>query len=950
MAGYRTTGGMDDALVTDGDVGFIGVNTRLPAWQLPPGMLSLSENGRIDGAWTPRKGVDVVAEGSLSEGSPLRLPFWVVDTSGGLTVSAASRVDELVTLTVTGHGLPVSGANASVIVNPSGADNSILYEAVASGAAGELISIEYETPDPTKSESVITVDESAITVIPGDHPRMQISGVLSPDYTGDVKYVSDFYGYTTDGEPFAPDIGTQVIIRNVPILSGVPPFEEIGREWAIYSVVDGFIISERWASSDDVDSPDLVTTWTPRDGATGTPVVTAIPASAQFVIEAINDDPVASLLVTASASGTVTGQVAAVGPVFLQGASGVSSYLGLESVTGSPTVDPVGNWMMTPTDADTLEFEIPGATGSESYTVTTAKVRSVLDDFSTGEVLAACIFSDPSDANAESVFLAYGSEVKQLMLSDGSVTSLGLPGVETLDGEINMIQAMDKVFIFRAGLVAMQWQVGDTDFSLVTSGVYAQPQVFSVTGTFVDVTSGLCVLTGLSNTTVALGDTVRIYGSTDPHFTDYVGDDFYVTAASGTSFSFYIPIENLTTIGANTLSIGKRVSVGGGFIHQPGFPWAIYFQRRLWGPYHYDWDTSLTPDAFTDREIRDELIAGDILDPDTFDPITNQFRITGGTADRIVALHPFFDDTLLILNRNSIHAISGTVGSLLDASVRELTREIGCLARKSVVSQGNSVFFLSDNGVYGLAFADQYNLRGVERPLSENIQPCIDRISQEFAAGAVGIYHNNRYWLAVPLDSSPREGDAVGNNAVLVYNLLNREWESVDMFGDPNFYVTEFLIGSAESRNDLYAVSSTGGIHVFDKLDEDHDRIATNASFGTTEYPISAQLRTRAMLGSTLERKRFTSLGVQMRSGTAQSDIGVSFSTEDPDSPSGETLASATMGGFLDASDSADVRVRVGGQRGFNGAITIRRVVGRPEIQGTKLSATVTNRATLTQI
>ena len=604
---------------------------------------------------------------------------------------------------------------------------------------------------------------------------------------------------------------------------------------------------------------------------------------------------------------------------------------------------------MTPTDANTLTFEIPGAAGNETYTTTTARVLAEIDDFATGDVLAACIFSDPGSNNDESVFLAYGTRVKRVALDTGTVTDIDLPTGETLDGEVSMIQAMDKVLLFRAGLVALEWQSGDTEFALVSSGPYTQPQVFTVTGTFVDVVSGLCVITGLSNSTVALGDTVTIYDSTDSRFTPFIGESYYVVAASGTSISFYVPVADLSTISTNTLTIGKNVSVAGGFIHQPGFPWAIYFQRRLWGPYQYDWDVSLTPDAFSDRAVRDELIASDILDSDTYDAIANQFRITGGAADHIVSLHPFFDDTLLVLNRNSIHAVSGTVGSLVDCSVRELTREIGCIARRSVVSQGNSVFFLSDNGVYGLAFADQYNLRGVERPLSENIQPYIDRISHELASGAVGAYFNNRYWLAVPLDSAPRQGDAVGNNAVLVYNLLNNEWESIDTYGDPNFLITDLLIGSAGARNDIYAVTTLGGIHVLDKTDEDYDNIATNVLTGGVQFAIDSNLTTRGFMCSTMDRKRFSEMGVQMKGGSSQCDATLTFTTDDPDAAGSAVLASDTLGDNIDADDSADIRARIGGLRGYNGQLTIARRIGRPQIRSVRVTAASTNRATISQ-
>lgn len=737
MSRYRSSGGLDDPRVEDGDVGFVGINQRQPPWQLKEGFLRLSENGRIDGEWVPRKGCKVVSTQSLGTGSGLRLPFWLIDTTGGVTITAASRTGETVTVTVgAGHGL----------------------DAGATGAAW-----------------------------------LKVTGL-------------------------------------------------------------GFV---------------------------------------------------------------------------------------------GPESDPNGFRLATRTSATEFTFEMPGAVGNYTYTISgDERALSVIDDSASGVILASCLFSDPNDANREFVFLAFEDRATSVDLSDGSVTEYGLPVGESISDPCAMIQAMDRVFIFRGGKVALEWASGDTDFALVANGVYGQPQVLTTTN--VEVVDGLVDFTVSGNTTIAAGDWLTVYVTSDSRFDSVVGQSFQVQDASSTSIKAYMPLPDMSS-GASTSQIGRPVTGGVGFMHQPGFPWAVYFQRRLWGPWQYRWDTSLTPDGFTDRAIRDEIVASDILDPDTFDQIENQFRITGGTADRVMALHPFYDDLLLVLNRNSIHGIYGTLGDLADSQVKELTREVGCLARKSVVSQGNRVFFLSDNGVYGLEFADQYNLRGVERPISEAIQPYIDRISWSLAGDAVAAFHNNRYWLAVPLDSTPKQGDATGNNAILVFNTLNGAWESVDTFGDPSFLVLDLIVGAAEERNDLYAVTSNGGIHQLNALDEDYDQILTNISSANQQFPISARMQTRGFVCGTLDRKRFAEFSVQMAAGSGQSDIQIDFATDDPDSVGSSVMASATMGEILGSYDSADVRARCGGLRGFNGQLTISRIAGRPEIRSTKVSATVTNRAVITQ-
>jgi len=62
-----------------------------------------------------------------------------------------------------------------------------------------------------------------------------------------------------------------------------------------------------------------------------------------------------------------------------------------------------------------------------------------------------------------------------------------------------------------------------------------------------------------------------------------------------------------------------------------------------------------------------------------------------------------------------------------------------------------------------------------------------------------------------------------------------------------------------------------------------------------------------------------------------------------------EVLASTTLGEILSGDDTADLRARVGGVRGYTGQVRIERKFGRPVIRSTKVSATVTNRAVLSQ-
>ena len=495
-------------------------------------------------------------------------------------------------------------------------------------------------------------------------------------------------------------------------------------------------------------------------------------------------------------------------------------------------------------------------------------------------------------------------------------------------------------------------------FTLSPGGTYTQPQVFNSSGTGVNVTGGEVSLTVAGNNTLFIGDIIVVYETTVPEFSAIVGKQFQVTSASATNIKFFAPVANLTGVGSTgQIEFGGRFSVGGGFMHQPAAPWGIHFQRRLWVPYYYDQSGTFDAPTYTSRKITDEIAVSDILDTTTFDQIESQFRISGGTADYVVGMHGFYDDALIVLNRNSLHIVKGTLGSLLDVTVKELTSEIGCLARKSVVMRGNTMIFLSDDGVYSLEFLNDYNLRGSEEPVSRNIQPYIDRISKTYADRAVGILFDNRYYLAVPLDSEVGADDARGNNSILVYNFKNKGWESLDTYGDSRFLIKNLISGGAGVRNELYAVTSNGGLHQIDANESSVDRLNVSNVGGSLVTPtINASLTTRGYDLKTMERKRFTDAQIIMQNlAGATGEYDISFAAEDPDNASQIGTTTQFLGGTIlspsspNESETASIRCRLAGIRGYTGTLILTRTVGSPKINSIKVAGSVTNRQIISQ-
>lgn len=563
-----------------------------------------------------------------------------------------------------------------------------------------------------------------------------------------------------------------------------------------------------------------------------------------------------------------------------------------------------------------------------------------IDDQSVTEVYGSCVFSDPNNANSEYIVIALNGKAVAVKLADGTTTDIAYPGSDTVTNRVNLVQAFDYVYLFNEGVTPWRWDgdlTGSPAFAKVGNGTKTQHVIYTA-ATNTAASGGVVTVSETAHGR-SVGDQIKIVDSSVAGLAD--GSIYEIhDVPDADTFRFYADVDD--TGSAQSVVYSTTASLGGGFIYMPAAAWGTYHQRRFWLPY-----THTAASSPASRNVTDELIASDILDPETFDPIGNQFRITAGIADFIVGVHPFNEDRLIVFNRNSIHMVSGVSGSLADTTTRELTREIGLVARRSVQTFGNQVMFLSDNGVYSISFMDEYNLRGTETPVSEPIQSTIDRINADLADTSVAVYHDNTYRIAVPLDSSPGAGDAAGLNAILVFNVLNQGWESIDSVNDPRWDIVDMQIGRSSKDNNLYLINSTGGVHLADDADDDRDDLAIEIGASTTEaIPISSSLETRQYNFDTLDRKRFHQLTIHAESTIITSDADIHLVTENPDAENAIGSILGILGDTLSSGEDASLRVRVGGVRAQGASVRITPSQGRPKIRAIGLQAQLAQRST----
>ena len=413
----------------------------------------------------------------------------------------------------------------------------------------------------------------------------------------------------------------------------------------------------------------------------------------------------------------------------------------------------------------------------------------------------------------------------------------------------------------------------------------------------------------------------------------------------------------------------RKVSIDLGFTHMPAPEYGVYHQRRLAVPYRYS--VSDAEDTYSDRKIFDEILLSDILDTDTYDQVYGQFRFNAGKSDFNVGMHSFSDDKLIVFNRNSIHIVVGS-GSIADAAVQLLTDEVGLLSRKSVVQVGDQVLFLSDNGIYGMNFIDLYNLRGNDVPLSESINKTISDIDKDNAVNAVAVYFDNKYYIALPTktfaDGSPNSEGI--NNVLLIYNFLNKSWESIDTVSNIDtsgntigrFSFNNLLIAGKGSKRGVYVTNKDGGIHKLEEFEDGVDRVITEIGGSLKNATVNGSATTRMFTLGSIDRKKFNNFEMHLQSGVDRaSDATISATTENLDSePSLDLTPSGSVGltygpfknsdgvdqSNIPANEDVSIRGRIGNKRAYGIQITLNSTLGRPRLRSLKVAGAETFRST----
>ena len=494
-----------------------------------------------------------------------------------------------------------------------------------------------------------------------------------------------------------------------------------------------------------------------------------------------------------------------------------------------------------------------------------------------GGIFASAVMRSPDEVNGMEIVVLAGPDRAFTYLTDGSLqfSAAWADGVLAVDGtdnlttedgdelivarlpseltyestpdetieptdNVSMVQAYDRLYLFREADTSQPgWEQKYTDSSGIT-------------------VSGAAATVNVDGHGYTAGMRVRIEGSTSAAFD---GQEYAVSAANLTTDTFEVAVPTGTAqhVAANikvrrvkpplywtgdpatgfVRAAGGIPDVGITYRRLRSAPYAAYINNRL-----------IVPDG------RQNVMLSDVFDPDVFDLFWASFRVGVGGNDRIVAVHPWVDNNFLVFCRKSIwiaqvNQFASTDGGdvSIDTPVSRLdllTDEIGCAARQTIATAGQFIYFLSDAGVYRLDARLDLKLRGETKPLSDPIANQLEALNAGLVEDSVGLYFDNRYFLAVPLSDATDN-----NNGVFIYNQLNEQWETKDVYG---FGVQNFMVADVANRRRILISNRAGKLMLLDELEAGDQSPNAEADVIT---PVPGKIRTRRYGLGTMTTKRF---------------------------------------------------------------------------------------------
>lgn len=413
-------------------------------------------------------------------------------------------------------------------------------------------------------------------------------------------------------------------------------------------------------------------------------------------------------------------------------------------------------------------------------------IEQISSNVSSGSPIQGMHYFDTP--NIEHIILATNGTIYKSTSASSFSTTNGT--VANVASQVDFTQFNNKIF-YADGSSNLFFTDGTTSYRQGTSvsSITVSTQGLGYTGSTVAVTIGAPNLTyGTNATAVALVSSGTISGVTVLN-----GGSGYTSAPSVTIVA--PPAGGGHFTATATAAISNIAPAGLRLVRQ--------FTNRIF--------------AIGTEDYRNTLYASDILDAEVWKS-TNSIIVGGNDGEDIIAIQPFFDYEILVFKPNKTYLVTAdpTKATAAEWTVRLINDKVGCQAGRTAIFTTKDVFFLSNDGIRSVArsMADDFYTVGV--PVSEPVKNIIARITKGHISKSNAAFHNNRYFLSLPLDSSTT------CNYILVYNTIFGSFEGLWSIAASAMAITNFSSGYTTNGIKLAIGSPTGGVgHSYDYLDPD---------------------------------------------------------------------------------------------------------------------------------
>jgi hypothetical protein len=452
--------------------------------------------------------------------------------------------------------------------------------------------------------------------------------------------------------------------------------------------------------------------------------------------------------------------------------------------------------------ADNAASELLNMTISPNGNLQTRQgIETVSTSFSTSDTIQGMFYFDTP--NVEEIIVATGGSLYRYNTGSSTFSTTGGTFANSTN-QIEFAQLINKLY-WTDGSSNLQFTDGTNNYRQGTS-------IASIT------------VTNEGNSynsvpTVTIGTPTAGYGTTATAIATVVSNK--VTAITVTNAgSGYLTAPSVTITGGGGTSAAATANISTQ-LAPSGLRLIKSFTNRLF--------------AVGTGESRNTLYASDILDPEIW-KTTNSIIVGGDDGEDIIAIQPFYGFQIIVFKRNKIYLVdvtpsttvtSGTsvlslTNSAAEWSVQTVSNRIGCIAGRSVALVNKDVFFLANDGIRSVSrsLADDFSTVGLT--ISEPVKDIIARINRSFIDTCNATFHNNRYLLAIPLDSATKPSH------ILVYNSIFNCFEGLWEIAAARMVETSFTSGFTTNTIKLCIGTTNSRVgHLTDYKDSDSVDINT---------------------------------------------------------------------------------------------------------------------------